>query len=309
MSRDKGKKKSLTVGNGKGHRSFRSVGRRLVMALLGLILICGVGLLLYPTVSNLWNSYHQTRAIVSYTEQTSEMDEKVKEALFRAAAAYNETLAQKDVQSWELSKEERAVYESLLAVTAKGIMGYVEIPGIGEKLPIYHGTSEAVLQEGVGHLEGSSLPVGGASVHTVISGHRGLPSARLFTDLDKMQKGDIFYLHVLEETLAYEVDQIQTVEPHETQALEIVEGQDLCTLVTCTPYGINTHRLLVRGHRTELPQELTAEDETKPEENCQAVPWWLWVALAFAALLLAVLLVLLWRKRRKSSAHKNRTGR
>lgn len=268
-----------------------------MMILPVLAFLTGIGLLLYPTVSDLWNTYHQTQAIITYAEQTSGMDEETRRALWDAAEEYNETLAQKEIQYWVLSDEEQAVYDSLLSITAKGTMGYVEIPCIDVMLPIYHGTGEAVLQEGIGHLEGSSLPVGGESTHTVLSGHRGLPSSRLFTDLDKMQEGDLFYLHVLGETLAYEVDQILTVEPEELEELKIVEGEDYCTLFTCTPYGINTHRLLVRGHRVETPPEA----ETDGSSVDGAVVWTKWIPVigAAAALVLLILIMILLRKRRR----------
>ena len=169
-------------------------------------------------------------------------------ALWAEAEAYNQTLVNKS-DRFNLTDEELEEYEQMLTVEGTDVIGYIEIEKIGCFLPIYHGTSDAVLQTGVGHLEGSSLPVGGESTHTVISGHRGLPSAKLFTDLDQLEEGDTFVLYVLDETLTYEVDQIRIVEPTELSELAIVEGEDYCTLVTCTPYGINTHRLLVRGHR------------------------------------------------------------
>lgn len=175
--------------------------------------------------------------------------------MLESARAYNEELATCDYR-WRLTDEQKADYEAQLDVTGEGVMGYVDIPKIDVELPIYHGTSEAVLTVGVGHIEGSSLPVGGVGTHAVISGHRGLPSATLFTDIDQLAEGDVFYLRVLDEVLAYEVDQILTVEPDDLSALAIEEDKDLCTLVTCTPYGINTHRLLVRGHRTEVPADV-----------------------------------------------------
>lgn len=228
------------------------------------------------------------------------MDETQRKALWDAATAYNASLAQKRSQNWELSQEEKAQYDALLSATTGGVMGYVEIPSIQVSLPIYHGTGEVALQKGAGHLTGSSLPVGGESTHTVLSSHRGLPSARLFTDLDRLQAGDVFYLHVLGETLAYAVDQILTVEPHETQALEIVPGEDYCTLFTCTPYGINTHRLLVRGHRTEM--SLTPQEEPAPtaETTSRAVPGNAGFVLAAVLLLVALLgLGMCLRKKKK----------
>ena len=207
-------------------------------------------MLLYPFVADYWNSMHQSQAIASYQETVAEMDDGTYEALWQAAEDYNSGLFG-NADRFQPTQEEHQRYEELLDVSGDGVMGYVEIPSIDVSLPIYHGTSEEVLQVAVGHIEGSSLPVGGESTHCVISGHRGLPSARLFTDLDQLSEGDIFTLRVLDETLTYEVDQIHVVEPDDITLLEIVEGEDLCTLVTCTPYGVNSHRLLVRGHRVE----------------------------------------------------------
>ena len=215
-----------------------------------LILLAGLSLLLYPSLSDYWNSFHQTKAIASYSEEVANLDEMQYEKMWEAAKAYNQALAESD-NFFLLTDEQKEEYEELLNVSGSGIMGYIEIPSIDCSLPVYHGTDEAVLQIAVGHLDWTSLPVGGASTHCVISGHRGLPSAKLFTSLDKLTEGDIFMLRVLDEVLTYEVDQILIVEPQDISALRIVEGQDYCTLVTCTPYGINTHRLLVRGHRIE----------------------------------------------------------
>ena len=218
--------------------------------LLVVILLAGLSLLLYPSFSDYWNSFHQSRAIASYAEQVAQLDENQYDEIWSAAADYNASLAQRS-NAYILSDEQKAAYEQLLNVSGTGIMGYIEIPSIDCSLPIYHGTDEGVLQIAVGHLEWTSLPVGGEGSHCVLSGHRGLPSARLFTDLDKLAVGDVFMLRVLDEVLTYEVDQILIVEPQDTDALQIEPGQDYCTLVTCTPYGINTHRLLVRGHRIE----------------------------------------------------------
>lgn len=214
---------------------------------LVLILLTGFSLLLYPTVSDLWNSMHQTRAIASYNESVAKMDNTEHDEMLAAARAYNETLPGNEAR-FMMTDEERALYESVLDISGTGIMGYIEIPKIECSLPVYHGTSEGVLQIAVGHVEGSSLPIGGLGTHCVLSGHRGLPSAKLFTSLDKMAVGDQFSLTVLGEVRTYEVDQILTVLPEDVSALGIDPEQDYCTLVTCTPYGINSHRLLVRGH-------------------------------------------------------------
>lgn len=230
---------------------------RLITFALVLMLCVGAGLLLYPSISDWWNSSRQTKAVTSYGELVAQVDAETIEQARADAVAYNQRLAEIDYP-WVLDDERKADYEQQLAIDSTGIMGYVEIPKIRCMLPVYHGTEESVLQTSVGHLEGSSLPVGGPSTHSVISGHRGLPSAKLFTDLDKLVEGDLFMLRVLDETLTYEVDQIRIVEPDEIEDLKIIEGGDYCTLVTCTPYGINSHRLLVRGHRVDNVDDLAA---------------------------------------------------
>lgn len=222
--------------------------------LLILVFVVGLSLLLYPTFSDWWNSMHQSRAVASYVEQVATIDEDQYAELWESAWAFNRELTQRE-NRYALTEEQITRYEQLLNVGGTGVMGYVEIPEIQVTLPVYHGTDEAVLQIAVGHLEWTSLPVGGEGSHCVISGHRGLPSAKLFTDLDKLVAGDLFMFRVLDEVLTYEVDQILIVEPHEVQDLQVIAGKDLCTLVTCTPYGINSHRLLVRGHRVENPEE------------------------------------------------------
>lgn len=222
--------------------------------LLVIVFVVGLSLLLYPSFSDWWNSMHQSQAVATYVEQVATIDEDKYAEIWDSAWVYNRDLIQRE-NRFTLNEEQKSAYTELLDVGGTGIMGYVEIPEIGVVLPIYHGTDEAILQVAIGHLEWTSLPVGGEGSHCVISGHRGLPSAKLFTDLDKMVEGDIFMFRVLDEILTYEVDQILIVEPYEVQHLQIEEGKDLCTLVTCTPYGINTHRLLVRGHRVENPEE------------------------------------------------------
>ena len=212
--------------------------------------LIGALLLLYPTISDFWNSFHQSRAIASYAEQVADLDENAYDRLWEDARIYNKTLGDR-MNRFVMGEEQKKAYAALLNIADNGVMGYIEIPKVRCNLPIYHGTDEAVLQVAIGHVPGSSLPVGGESTHCVLSGHRGLPSAKLFTNLDELETGDVFMLRVLDETLTYEVDQIRTVLPNELGDLVIVEGEDYCTLVTCTPYGINSHRLLVRGHRVE----------------------------------------------------------
>ena len=222
-------------------------------AILVLVFLVGLSLLLYPTVSDYWNSFRQSRAIASYLDAVNEMDEERYQALIAEARTYNETLVGNE-RRFRFDDAQKAEYCSMLGADGDAI-GYIEIQSIKVMLPIYLGTTESILQEGVGAMEGASLPVGGESTHAVLTGHRGLPTSKLFTNLDKLAEGDIFYVHVLNETITYEVDQILIVEPTEMDALAIEEGKDYCTLVTCTPYGINSHRMLVRGHRIETPAD------------------------------------------------------
>ena len=258
--------------------------RKSTLLLIGIFII-GLSLLLYPTVSDYWNSFHQTRAIAAYTDVVENLDDESYEKMLEEAHAYNNTLTNSNNRF--ILTEEEETYESLLDITGTGIMGYIEIPSIRCSLPIYHGTDDAVLQIAAGHVPGSSLPVGGESTHCVLSGHRGLPSAKLFTDLDELTVGDIFVLHVLDEVLTYEVDQIHIVEPEDLDLLGIEEGQDLCTLVTCTPYGINSHRLLVRGHRIENLE--SASSARVPADAVQVDP--VMVAPVVAAPMLLILLI------------------
>ena len=274
-------------------------GNSMTTLFLILMLFAGLSLLLYPTVSNYWNSLHQSRAIAAYVEQVAQTDNETFDQLRGQARAYNRTLVGKAYR-YDMTRQEREEYLGLLNVSENGIIGYIEIPDIHCELPIYHGTDADALQIGVGHIEGSSLPVGGESTHCAISGHRGLPSAKLFSDLDKLTVGDRFILRVLDETLTYEVDQIHTVLPGEMDELEIVEGEDYCTLVTCTPYGINTHRLLVRGHRVENstdkePARVTA-DETRTEPLGKIS---ILLPVLVFAILLMLLLIFLLSKRKK----------
>lgn len=262
--------------------------------ILVIVFLIGLSLLLYPSVSDYWNSFHQSRIISSYTEHVTEMEHSDYEEMWKEAVEYNQKFTDR-AGHWKLSEKEKEEYESKLNIGGTGVMGYIEIPSIDCTLPLYHGTNEGVLQIAVGHLEGSSLPVGGEGTHCVLSSHRGLPSAKLFTDLDQMQVGDLFMLHILDETLTYEVDQILIVLPDEMDALEIEEGKDLCTLVTCTPYGVNTHRLLVRGHRVENIEErhIRVISEARQIEPLAIAP-------VFAVPLLVLLLIwLLFHTRKK----------
>lgn len=236
-----------TAGRGKG-RSEGRITDRLFTIILVSVMLAGIGLLAYPSLADYWNSFHQSRAVMSYAEHVSDMNTEEYDRLLSEAKVYNERFVENGLE-WNITDEERAEYESVLNVDGSSVMGYIRIPKIDVMLPVYHGTSERILQTSIGHLEGSSLPVGGENTHCLLSGHRGLPSARLFTDLDQLREGDTFTITVLNDTLTYEVDHIWIVEPEDLSHLTIEAGQDLCTLITCTPYGINTHRLLVRGHR------------------------------------------------------------
>lgn len=288
--------------------------RRLINVIAGLVFATGLVVLLYPLVSDAWNSWRQARLVSEYDERvaaTSATDNGAAEndAWFAKADAYNAALSGKGIpDAFAVHSEEgSADYLSQLAFRSDGMMGYIQIPKIGQSLPIYHGTSEESLARGVGHLQGSALPVGGESTHCVLSAHRGLPSASLFTDLDKLQEGDHFYLHVLDRTLAYEVDQILVVDPDQTESLEAVEGQDLVTLVTCTPYGVNTQRLLVRGHRVSYDEGVENAELAAGPAWSIFTQYWLWVA---GGLLLVALFVLwCWRRsRREGEAGPGRAG-
>lgn len=223
---------------------------RKIMFILTLGFLVGISLLLYPTISDYWNNKTQSRAIVNYEAVLEYMEPEDYSAIFQQAYDYNKQLITSDVNPL-LYPERFSGYYEALNPEGHGMIGYLKIDRIGVELPIYHGTSSDVLSYGVGHLEGSSLPVGGESTHSVMSAHRGLPSAKLFTDLDRVELGDTFQITVLDQVLTYQVDQIKIIEPNEIDELKIVEGKDYCTLFTCTPYGINTHRLLVRGIRIE----------------------------------------------------------
>ena len=268
--------------------------RNLTTLLLLLMGAVGLGLILYPSFADWWNSFHQSRAVASYMEAVASMDKSMYEEMLKEADAYNAKLSKTGIQ-WMLTEEQKKEYEKVLNINDTGIMGYIDIPKINVELPIYHGTDEAVLQIAVGHLEGTSLPVGGKGSHCVVSGHRGLPSARLFTDIDKLVEGDTFTLTVLNRTVTYEVDQIRIVEPTDLSDLQLDKKMDLCTLVTCTPYGINTHRLLVRGHRVANAQgEATVIADAMQIESVYIAPF-----IAAPILVLLIVWMLIGTSRRK----------
>ena len=266
----------------------KSRGSRILGWLIALLVAAGVCVMAYPTVSDWQNSYRAEKAISTYERAVDEAQEDKLAQMLREAEAYNEDLLDR-ANPFGLPEEMLARYDELLNLSGDGLMGYVNIPSIQVNIPFYHGTDEDILKRSVGHIEWTSLPVGGTDTHTVLSGHRGLPSAKLFTDLDKMKIGERFTLTVLGRTLTYEIDQILTVLPEQAKDLAVVPGGDYCTLVTCTPYGINTHRLLVRGHRVEnAPEEPAAE---APAEQARAS--WLMIPAVGIPLLLLILLGLL----------------
>lgn len=252
---------------------------------LKFVLTAGILLLLYPAVSDYWNSFHQTRAVANYEENITEADTSVMDEMWLRAEEYNKTLISK-ADRFSLSEEEEREYGEILDISGTGIIGTLEIPEIQVKLPIYHGVDEGVLQVAVGHIEGTSFPVGGEGTHAVLSGHRGLPSARLLTDLDRMSEGDLFMIRVLNRVMTYSVDQIRIVEPDDVGELKIEKDRDYCTLVTCTPYGVNSHRLLVRGHRAE---DREIEEVRVTTDAFQIEP--LLVAAVIAAFILLILLI------------------
>lgn len=271
--------------------------KRLPTILLILVFMIGLSLLLYPTVSDYWNSFHQSRAIASYAETVAEIDDAEYERIWNEALSYNADLSKRGF-NWIPSEEELEVYNQQLDPSGTGIMSYIEIPAINCHLPIYHGTDETVLQIAVGHIEGSSLPVGGLGSHCVLSGHRGLPSAKLFTDLDKLVVGDTFLIRTLDETLTYEVDQILIVLPAEVDTLIIEDDKDYCTLVTCTPYGVNSHRMLVRGHRIENAPEAVSIRVTADAMQIEPMVVAPLVAVPMLLFLLIALLVGTGKKRK-----------
>ncbi|MBD5455465.1 MAG: class C sortase [Lachnospiraceae bacterium] len=268
--------------------------KHLTTIILYLVMLIGLCLLLYPSVADWWNSRHQSQVISSYVEAVESMNTEDMEALLEAARAYNKRLSVKGI-SFLLAEEEMAEYESLLDISGSGVMGYVQIPKINVSLPVYHGTDEAVLQIAVGHIAGTSLPVGGEGTHSVLSGHRGLPSAKLFTDLDQIEEGDIFTVSVLNETITYKVDQIRIVLPEDVTELQIIPGEDYCTLVTCTPYGINTHRILVRGRRIENLREVIIVNA----EAVRISPLLVIPAVGIPIIFMLLVILLIYYRRRK----------
>lgn len=262
--------------------------------ILILIFLVGLSVMLYPTVSNYVNQRHQTEAEAAYDEKVSEMTEKDYTEYFEKAEEYNKKLAEDPDAFYAPDKIEG--YEDILDISGTGIMGYITIDKLDVKLPIYHGTSAEVLEIACGHLKGSSLPVGGESTHSVLSAHRGLPSAKLFTNLDKMEEGDTFTVTVLNRVLTYQVDKISIVKPAEVEGLQIEDGKDYCTLMTCTPYGINTDRLLVRGHRIPTDEKKNTQVTT---EAFRIEPLVVATVIAVPMLLMLLIGMLIYQKKKR----------
>lgn len=285
-------------------KTIQGIRDRMMTGLIIVVLILGLGILMYPTISNMWNEHRQRQLMTGYSKSVAMLDNLEETKIISDARAYNRTLIGTKIPDAFADHEEHrdTTYESLLNPNGDGMMGTVEIPSINVDLPIYHYTTKEVLEKGAGHLAGSSLPVGGEGTHTVISAHRGLPAARLFTDLDKVKKDDIFYIHVMTRTLAYQVDQIKVVEPENTKDLAIAQGKDYATLLTCTPYGVNTHRLLVRGHRIPYSNKTYAKEKKKV-----AAPSGTSVILRILCIILGLVIaavaagIVLWRKKLLSS--------
>ncbi len=314
-----GRKTSGAAGTRKGAETMEHETRRtgtrkkggglLTPLLAALLFLIGAGIFLYPSVSNYFAGREQISVIREYREQLDTAEEAELAAEWEKAETYNESLAGDPVRDPFVPGSGYALpenYEEVLNVN--GVMGYVEIPKIGVLLPIYHGTTDEVLEKGVGHIESTALPIGGTYRHAVLTGHRGLPSAELFTRLDEMKTGDIFLIHVLGKTLAYEVDQIKTVLPTELDDLRAVPGEDLVTLLTCTPYGVNTHRLLVRGSRTEYTQE-TEDTETVTEQEPGFRFEMNLAGVVIGIVLLAVLVVLFGNRKHGRYERRGRRGK
>ena len=293
MAKKKKKKKSNVVLN----------------IIIALVFLVGAGVFLYPTISDMWNQYRNAQLVSKYEEAVTELSDNDYDRLWKEAKEYN---AEHPVNAIVDAFEEEDTYElshpydRVLDPNGDGLMGSIEIPKIKAKLAIYHGLSKTVLEKGVGHVEGTSLPIGGKSTHAVLAAHRGLPNAKLFTDLDQMKVGDHFLLHVLDETLCYEVDKISVVKPEDTSALAVEDGQDLVTLLTCTPYGVNTERLLVRGHRVPYVEQEVADEKTPLSGISLHTNYLLWVIIGLV--ITTIFILVLYLKEKKLQKKKNETS-
>ena len=267
--------------------------------LLVLMMLAGLAVFFYPAISDWWNSMHATKAIAGYVDAVKDLSQKEKAKMLKAAKEYNDS--RPNGANFNLSDERLAEYEKILDITGTGIMGYIQIPSIGVDLPIYHTVDEAILQIAIGHIPGSSFPIGGKRTHAVLSGHRGLPSAKLFSDLDKLKEGDIFTVTVLDRVVTYQADQIRIVLPEETDELAIVDGKDYCTLSTCTPYGINTHRILLRGHRIK-----NINGDIAITAEATRIPTYIVIPAVGIPILFIMLIIMLIYYRRKGPAKTDR---
>lgn len=269
--------------------------KKVVSVLVVLVLLAGLAFILYPTVANLWNTMHHSQMVSHFLNNVSTLKQEEYDRIISDARNYNDKMAKTGIRKYVLSEDELNKYEGLLNINGDGMMGYLDIPSINVKIPVYHGSDEAVLQFAAGHIEWSSLPVGGKGSHTVISGHRGVPSAKLLSNIDQLKIGEYFILHILNETYTYQVDDIKIVLPKEIEQIQIDPQMDYTTLVTCTPYGINTHRLLVRGHRVS---NLTDEEYSQEKEKNNS---YLFIVFAVAIITVVIVLcvILLIRRKKK----------
>ena len=281
----------------------KEIKEKLIIFLFILMIVLGLGMILFPLISNQVNKIQYQKVIGTYDDKIVQNSETENNQMLTEAREYNSSISTTDIIDVFQNpvQTNSTEYLSILNVDDNGMMGYISIPKIDVRIPIYHGTSSDILQKGVGHLEGSSFPVGGESTHAILSAHRGLPSSRLFTDLDQLEEGDIFYIYVLNEVLAYQVDQILVTEPSETEALKIVDGKDYVTLVTCTPYAINTHRLLVRGERIEYNKQV--EEQTVEDRSLSTADIILYISLIIAILLIIIAVIVSVRHKKNKNRY------
>ncbi len=283
----------------------KAIKEKLTIFLFILMIILGIGVILYPLISNQLSKINYQEVIDNYDFTVTKQENSYNEQLINEAREYNRSLTSLNIADvfQNPNRESSSEYLSILNVDNKGMMGYISIPKIDVRIPIYHGTSSDILQKGVGHLEGSSIPVGGASTHAILSAHRGLPSSRLFTDLNQLKVGDTFYIYILDQVLAYQVNQVLVIEPSDTDPLQIVQGEDYVTLVTCTPYAINTHRLLVRGERIEY--SVQEEEGITVDKKLSTADIVLYACLLFAILLIIVAIISMIRYKKKKGNRQN----
>ena len=289
-------------------KKSKKKGSKFVNIFIVLIFIVGAGIFTYPTISDLWNQYRNARLVSQYNSSVENLSQEQYDELWKQAQEYNDQHPVNTIIDAFNEEDEYVLshpYDMVLDPNGDGLMGSIEIPKLQLTLAIYHGLSTDVLEKGVGHVEGTSLPIGGEGTHAVLAGHRGLPSAKIFTDLDQMEMGDIFLIHVLDKTLAYKVDQIKTVLPEETSELDTIPGEDHVTLVTCTPYGVNTHRLLIRGIRTEYVEEEQEADETPIQQLAKVDPVKIMIGGLVVLIVLIIIIYVVVRRKNKKAGEKN----